>query len=440
MKRFLLTDARVCQRDDSLVAVDLYVEDGMIRKIGQSLADTIPADVPRIHAGGRLLAPGFIDLHVHLRDPGLTYKETLTTGTQAAALGGYTQVLAMPNTKPVPDTPEQLRTLVSRAAEEGVVRVGFYSSITQGERGECFVPFEEQAEAGCVAFSDDGRGVQATDKTYEAMQALAKLGPRGILAEHCEEESLLAGGYIHAGKYAREHGHRGILHAVEDLMIARDLLLAAETSCRYHICHMSTSRGCDLLRLAQSWGADVSGEVTPHHLLLTDADLEEDGKWKMNPPLREEKDRQALLQALREGVICAIATDHAPHGEEEKARGLEKAPFGITGLETAFPLLYTKLVRKGELSLHRLLEALTASPASRFGLAGGKLEEGEVADLVLIDLDEQWTIDPALHASKGKNTPFGGWKVQSRITDVWCAGTQVVKDAQLTGRRYAEDE
>lgn len=435
-----IRDARICTEDSQLHPCELLIAEDRILGVGEDLEEKarMLETVAVLDARGMLLAPGFVDVHVHLRDPGYTQKETLRTGTEAAALGGYTAVLAMPNVKPVPSEPENIRELLERARKEAVVRTGFYSPITVDLKGEELVAFEEMLEAGACAFSDDGKGVQDSQSTFEAMKAISKAG--GLLVEHCEEESLLQGGYIHAGEYAETHGHAGILHAVEEVMTARDLVLAAQTQVPYHLCHVSTKKCCDLLALAQSWGANVSGEVTPHHLLLTEADLREDGNWKMNPPLRTEEDRQALIRALREGILQIIATDHAPHTPEEKARGLAQAPFGIIGLETAFSLLYTHLVQTGSLPLRTLLDAMSTNPAQRFQLPGGRLEVGCAADCVLIDLDAEWEIDPNRFASKGRNTPFSGWRVQGRVDTVFCQGRCVVQSAALTGMRYNDEE
>lgn len=433
----LLKNARICTKDNDLSEVQLLINEHKIEFCGAVLPENLQSKVETvIDAEGKLLAPGFVDTHVHLRDPGFTHKETLTTGTQAAALGGFTCVMAMPNVKPVPDHPELIRELMARSRRECVIDARFYSSITKEEKGLEFVPFVEQLQAGAIAFSDDGRGVQNASNSKKAMQIVASLG--GIMAQHCEEESLLDGGYIHDGCYCRRHLHKGISHSVEEVMTGRDLILAAETGCRFHLCHMSTKRCVDLLRLAkEEWQADVSAEITPHHLISVDMDVQEDGVWKMNPPLREEGDRQALIAALREGLVDIIATDHAPHTAEEKARGLAKSPFGITGLETAFSLLYTDLVLKKELSLSRLLHCMTKGPAERFGLTElGELVPGKRADFVLIDLEQEYTVDVADHASKGKNTPYQGKKVAGKITDVWCNGRQVVAQGRLTGKYF----
>lgn len=435
-----IRDAVVCNERSQFEPCEVLIAEDRILGVGQDLEEKVRMleTVTVLDAKGMLITPGFVDVHVHLRDPGYTQKETIRSGSEAAALGGYTTIVAMPNVKPTPNQPDRIRELVQRAQKEAVIRTYFYSPITEDLEGNTCVPFAEMLEAGACAFSDDGHGVQDVQATLEAMRQIQKVG--GILAEHCEEESLLQGGYIHSGTYAAEHGHPGILHAVEEVMTGRDLLLAAETGVAYHLCHVSTSRCCDLLALAKRWGVDATGEVTPHHLLLTDSDLQEDGNWKMNPPLRTEADRQSLVAALRDGTLGIVATDHAPHTQEEKERGLAGSPFGIIGLETAFALLYSRLVCTGELPLRTLLDAMSTNPAERFHLPGGRLEVGSPADCALIDLNQTWTIDPEHFASKGRNTPFAGWTVQGRIHTLFCRGRCVVQGAELTGNRYEEDE
>lgn len=437
-----IQNARRCRQGNVLEKVELLFSEEGILKIAELLDEEEIAriaaqkgeQVERLDAQGRLLCPGFVDVHAHLRDPGFTQQEDMYSGSRSAVKGGFTQVMAMPNVRPVPDSPEHLRQMQQRAEEVSLIPLHFYSSISKGEKGEELVDFAAQRAAGVFAFTDDGIGLQSTANCRRAMEEIAQLD--GLMAQHCEEEALLEGGYIHAGAYCRSKGHRGIRHSVEEVMTARDLILATETGCRYHLCHMSTARSVDLLELAQSWGADVSGEVCPHHLLSTEADLQEDGNWKMNPPLREESDRQRLLRALREGTIRIVATDHAPHLAERKALGLEKAPFGIHGFETAFPLLYTELVKKGELELSLLLRALSEEPAKRFRLPGGRLEEGEPADFLLIDLEKEFVIDRQQLASKSQNTPYHGRKVCGKVEWVFSRGRCLLKEGEFTGERY----
>jgi len=345
--------------------------------------------------------PGFCDVHVHFREPGFSYKETMESGSRAAARGGYTAVCAMPNLNPVPDSPEHLQQELNLIRDSAVIRVYPYGAITVGERGEQLADLEGLSR-DVVAFSDDGKGVQDPEMMRSAMIIARGLGR--IIAAHCEDNSLLRGGYIHDGAWAAAHGHRGICSESEWRPIARDLELAAETGCAYHVCHISCRESVELIRRAKRSGVDVTCETAPHYLLLDENDLREEGRFKMNPPIRSRDDREALLEGLTDGTIDMIATDHAPHSPEEKSRGLEGSAFGIVGLETAFPLLYTGLVRRGILSLDRLVELMAVAPRKRFGLPLG-------ADFCVWDLDEVSRIDPADFLSRGKATPFEGWEV-----------------------------
>lgn len=427
MKRIVMENALRVNENSELVPCSLLVEEGIIAGINGSWEKD--ANTVIIDAKGLVLSPGFIDLHVHLREPGGEGKETIRTGARAALRGGFTQIFAMPNTQPTPDTPERLRDLQERARKDAPITIGFYAPITKGEKGEELVDLEVLTQAGAAAFSDDGKGVQSAGMMYRAMLNAQKLGK--VLAAHCEEDSLLFGGYIHQGEYSKAHGHRGIHPLVEDLQIQRDIALSEATQCPYHICHMSTSKGVSMLGEAKKSSVPVTGEVTPHHLLLTEKDLQEDGDYKMNPPLRSERDRQALIQGLRDGIIDAIATDHAPHDEESKSRGLEGSAFGVVGLETAFPLLYTHLVLPGELPLKRLLDALTSGPAKVMGLETGRLEVGSPADLVLLDLEKTWNIEKKNFESKGKNTPFEGYSVKGQVHTVLAKGQIVMQGGQI---------
>ena len=387
---------------------DVLIRDGRIAGTGPGLH----AEGARvIDCTGRLVSAGFTDIHVHLREPGFSAKETLRTGTLAAAAGGYTTVCAMPNLDPVPDSAEHLAVEQALIDRDAVIRVLPYCSITRGRKGLELVDMAALKDR-CCAFSDDGSGVQREGMMREAMTAAAREGC--IIAAHCEDESLLHGGYIHDGRYAREHGHRGICSESEWGQIARDLELCAETGCRYHVCHISTAESVDLIRRAKAAGVRVTCETAPHYLVLCEDDLQEDGRWKMNPPLRSAADREALVEGLRDGTIDAVATDHAPHTAGEKARGLEGSAMGIVGLETAFPVLYTALVRTGRIPLERLVEALTDGPRKAFRLGGG-LREGEAADLTVIDLSDEYVIDPSRFLSKGRATPFAGMTVRGRI-------------------------
>ena len=350
------------------------------------------------------LLPGFCDVHVHLREPGFSYKETIRTGSLAGARGGYTALCAMPNLSPVPDSPEHLALQQAIIDRDACIDVRPYGAITLGQRGETLADLEGMAP-GVVAFSDDGKGVQDPGLMREAMVRAKALGK--LIAAHCEDNRLLHGGYIHDGAYAAAHGHRGICSESEWGPIARDLELAAETGCAYHVCHVSTKESVALLRQAKRDGLNVSCETAPHYLLLDENDLQEDGRFKMNPPLRSREDREALLEGLADGTIDMIATDHAPHSAEEKAKGLAHSAFGVVGLETAFPLLYTGLVREGVLSLEALVDLLCHRPRARFGLPLG-------ADYSLWDLNASYTIDPAEFLSLGRATPFAGRRVFGR--------------------------
>ena len=363
---------------------------------------------------GFAVFPGFADVHVHLREPGFSYKETIRTGTLAAAHGGYTDVCAMPNLDPVPDSAQTLAPQLDAIRKSAVVRVHPYGAITRAERGEALADMAALSDA-VAAFSDDGRGVQDEQRMEEAMREAKRLG--SIIAAHCEDNSLLHGGYIHDGAYARAHGHRGICSASEYSQIERDLRLAAKTGCSYHVCHISTKESVALIREAKRAGVDVTCETAPHYLLLTEDDLQEDGRFKMNPPLREQADRQALLEGLCDGTIDMIATDHAPHSAEEKSRGLEKSLMGIVGLETAFPLLYTELVLKGVISLAKLIELLHGNPCKRFSV-GGSFPQ----NCTVFDLAAQYIVDPDTFLSMGRATPFAGRTVRGRCMLTVCGG------------------
>ncbi len=355
--------------------------------------------------GETVIFPGFCDVHVHFREPGFSYKETIKTGSLAAARGGYTEVFAMPNLNPVPDSVPHLNEELELINRDAVISVRPYGALTEGEKGRVSADLEGMAPL-VIAFSDDGKGVQDAGMMREVMARCASLNK--VLAAHCEDESLLHGGYIHDGRYAAAHGHRGICSASEWKPIERDLKLAAETGVKYHVCHVSAKESVKLIRDAKRSGVNVTCETAPHYLLLDENDLIEDGRFKMNPPLRSREDREALLEGLADGTIDMIATDHAPHSAEEKARGLEKSPFGIVGIETAFPLVYTHLVKKGVIRMDRLLELLVTNPRERFGLA---LSNG---DWALWDLSEEYAIDPDGFLSMGKASPFAGWKVLGR--------------------------
>lgn len=355
------------------------------------------------------LIPGFADVHVHFREPGFFYKETMKAGTQAAARGGYTAVCTMPNLRPAPSDMEALEKQLSIIRRDAVVKVYPYGTITREQNGRSELSDMEAMKEAVIAYSDDGKGVQTAGRMEEAMKKARELGK--IIVAHCEDESLLEGGYIHKGAYAASHGHRGICSESEWKQVERDLGLCKKTGARYHVCHVSTKETVELIRQAKKDGLPVTCETAPHYLVLCEDDLREDGRFKMNPPLRSAADRDALIAAVQDGTIDMIATDHAPHSEEEKSRGLAESAFGIVGLETAFPVLYTFLVKKGVLSLETLIERMAIAPRRVFGMEGGYLREGQVADLAVLDLAARFAIDPRRFLSKGRSTPFAGMEV-----------------------------
>lgn len=389
----------------------LKVAEGVIaeRMVGNAPPDTTGCET--IDAQGKWIAPGFIDMHVHLREPGFEYKETIRSGTASAAKGGFTTIAPMPNTRPVTDTPETVKFVRDKAAAEGAVRVLPYAAITKNELGRELTDFAALKEAGAIGFTDDGVGVQNAQMMKNAMKLARALGSPVIA--HCEDDSLVQGAAVTEGEFARRHGLKGIPNESEAIHVGRDILLAEATGAHYHICHVSTEQSVRLIRLGKSTGVKVTAEVCPHHLVLSDEDIPDsmDANWKMNPPLRTPRDVAACLEGLEDGTIDIIVTDHAPHSAEEKAKGLAKAPFGIHGFETAFPLLYTKFVKTGRWTLDFLLRKMTRDPAKVFGLPYGTLELGAPADITLIDLEQEREVDPSTFLSLGRNTPFTGWKL-----------------------------
>ena len=351
-----------------------------------------------------IIVPGLCDVHVHFREPGFSYKETIASGSAAAAHGGYTAVCTMPNLDPVPDSAEHLQVQLDAIKRGAAIKVLPYGAITVGEKGEKLADMEAMSDKVC-AFSDDGKGVQNDEMMREAMTAAKRLGK--IIAAHCEDNSLLCGGYIHDGEYARMHGHRGISSASEYKQIERDLRLAEETGCAYHVCHISTKESVELIRQAKAHGVNVTCETAPHYLVLCDEDMQEDGRFKMNPPLRSREDKKALIEGIKDGTIDMIATDHAPHSAEEKGRGLEKSLMGVVGLETAFPVLYTELVMKNIITLDRLVELMSFKPKERFGIDTNN-------DFAVFDISEAYKIDPENFLSMGRATPFAGREVFGR--------------------------
>ena len=361
--------------------------------------------------------PGFCDVHVHFREPGFPYKETIASGSLAAAHGGYTAVCTMPNLNPIPDSGEHLRVQTQIIEKDACIHVYPYGTITVGQKGECLSDMEAMAD-DCIGFSDDGKGVQSEELMLAAMRKAKELGK--LIVAHCEDNSLLRGGYIHDGDYAKAHGHRGICSESEWGPIARDLKLVEKTGCAYHVCHISTKESVELIRQAKAKGLNVTCETGPHYLLMTDEDLQEEGRFKMNPPLRGREDRDALIAGILDGTIDMIATDHAPHSAEEKTRGLENSAFGVVGIETAFPLMYTYFVKTGRISMEKLLDLMVYAPRKRFHIPLGE-------DYSVWDLSAQEVIDPEAFLSMGHATPFEGWKVSGRCVLTVCDGSVVYR-------------
>ncbi|MFJ7728961.1 dihydroorotase [Neobacillus sp. NPDC097160] len=404
--KLLIQNANYIASNGQMIQTDILIENGIITKIEKKLAEEADRTVD---AAGMVVSPGFIDLHVHLREPGGERKETIATGTMAAAKGGFTTVATMPNTRPVPDTINHMEDLQKRIQETAHVRVLPYASITTRLLGQELTDFAGLKGAGAFAFTDDGVGIQSASMMLEAMQKAAALDM--TVVAHCEENTLINKGCVHDGTFAKRNDLNGIPSVCESVQIARDVLLAEAAGCHYHVCHVSTKESVRVIRDAKRAGIKVTAEVTPHHLLVSQDDIPGlDANYKMNPPLRDAADRAALIEGLLDGTIDFIATDHAPHTLEEKSEGMELAPFGIVGLETAFPLLYTHFVCKNMISLEELIGFLTRKPADSFDLPFGKIEIGAPADLVLLNLNEEKEIDPSGFLSKGKNTPFAGWK------------------------------
>jgi len=406
----LLKNGKKLDEKGGLSTTDILIKDGKIIQIASNIAVTYARIVA---LNGKLVTAGLIDVHVHLREPGGEHKETIITGTASAARGGYTLIAAMPNTNPVPDSASNLEKIRKKIEEDALVRVLPYGSMTVNLEGVVLVDFDALAP-DVLAFTDDGKGIQEAGMMYRAMQNAVKVG-KPIVA-HCEDESLLFGGYLHGGTYADANRYKGILSASESVHIARDSILAKATRAQYHVCHVSTKESVSIIRWAKSEGINITAEVSPHHLLLADKDINADeiANYKMNPPLRGEEDRLACIEGVLDGTIDMIATDHAPHTADEKALPLEQAPFGIVGLETAFPLMYTNFVKIGDWSLKFLLDRMTVNPAEVFGLPYGKLEVGQPADIAVFDLDASYEIDVDAFVSKGRNTPFGGYKVSGK--------------------------
>ena len=423
--RYLLQNAQLLSSGGVFRAADVLLSDGRIVSIGDRIS--CPADAVSIDLHKAVLFPGFVDVHVHLREPGFSYNETILTGTLAAAHGGFAHVAAMPNLDPVPDCAAALAVQRAIIEKDALVHVHPYGAISVGEKGERLADLEGLAP-GVIAFSDDGRGVQSESLMREAMMQCRRLGK--ILAAHCEDNSLLHGGYIHDGAYARAHGHRGICSESEWGPIARDLRLAEQTGCAYHVCHVSTKESVALIRAAKRRGVDVTCETAPHYLTFTDEDLQEDGRFKMNPPLRAREDRDALIEGLLDGTIDMLVTDHAPHSREEKARGLEKSAMGVVGLETSFAASYTALVQTGILPLEKLVDLMHGAPMRRFG-CGTELAEGQPADLTAFDLTKTYTVDPETFLTMGRATPFAGRALTGVCKLTMIGGEPVWKEETL---------
>ena len=401
--------------------LDVLITDGKINTLGTSIS-TNGVDAV-FYAQDKYLIPGFVDVHVHLREPGFSYKETIKTGTLAAAKGGYTAVCPMPNINPVPDSVENIKTELDLIKKDAVINVYPFASITKGRKGGGELVDFDALKNYAVGFSDDGTGVQKEQDMALAMEKCAKLGK--IISAHCEVNDLLKGGYIHDGEYCKTHGHKGICSASEYEQIERDCKLAKKTGVHYHVCHISTKESVDIIRRAKAEGVNVTCETGPHYLTMCDKDLQEDGRFKMNPPLRSEEDKQALLQGILDGTIDVIATDHAPHSAEEKSKGLAGSAMGVVGLETSFAVLYTKLVKAGFITLEKLIELMSVNPRKIFDLPGGEIKEGEVADLALLDLDAKWCVNPDDFLSMGRATPFEGWQLQGKNVMTMCGGKTV---------------
>ena len=394
------------------------IETALAMDLSSRISPMVSEQLACFDSPNYVVFPGFCDVHVHFREPGFSYKETIKTGSLSAARGGYTAVCTMPNLNPVPDSVENLNLQRSIIENDACIHVYPYGAITVGEKGEVLADIEGMAPYVC-GFSDDGRGVQRNEMMKEAM-IRAKAQGKMIVA-HCEVNDLLRGGYIHDGEYAKLHGHRGICSESEWAQVARDIELVKEIGCKYHVCHISTKETVDIIRKAKAEGVDITCETGPHYLVMNDMDLQEDGRFKMNPPIRSEEDRKALLEGILDGTIDMLATDHAPHSAEEKSRGLEKSVFGIVGLETAFPIMYTYLVKPGIMTMERLMEVMVDAPRKRFGLPLGN-------DFSIWDLEAEYEIDPSEFVSLGKATTFSGWKVNGRCKATVCDGKVVYKE------------
>ena len=407
--------------DGQFKEADLFVSGGTVSSISKNLDYQ---GVTVYNFQNYVIFPGFTDVHVHLREPGFSYKETIKSGTAAAARGGYTSVCSMPNLNPCPDSVESLKEQLDIIGKDALINVYPFATITKGQNGQELSDIDGMKDL-CIGYSDDGRGVQTEEVMLKAMQKVKKADK--IISAHCEDNSLLFGGYIHDGEYAKLHSHKGICSESEWGPIKRDIELIKRTGCKYHVCHISTKESVELIRKAKAEGVDITCETGPHYLTMHDMMLKDEGRFKMNPPLRSTKDMEALLEGIKDGTIDMIATDHAPHSAEEKSKGLEKSAMGVVGIETAFPICYTKLVKTGIITLERLVELLNINAKKRFGI-GSEIKEGELADFTVFDLNEEYVIDPNEFLSLGRATPFEGEKVFGRCKMTVCGGKLVYKD------------
>lgn len=409
-------------RSGEFVSEDICVSDGIFVS-----KTALSPEAEVVGCNNCFVFPGFVDVHVHLRQPGFLYKETIASGTAACAHGGYTDVCSMPNLNPTPDCPANLKLQLDAIKSDALINVHPYGTITKGEKGEELSDMEGMAH-DVVAFSDDGRGVQSGEMMLDAMLKAKSLGK--MIVAHCEDNSLLNGGYIHDGEYAASHGHKGICSESEWGPIARDIELVKKSGCSYHVCHISTAESVDIIRKAKKSGVDITCETGPHYLLLDDSDLEEHGRFKMNPPLRSKSDREALIEGILDGTIDMIATDHAPHSHEEKSKGLRDSLMGVVGIETAFPLMYTYFVKNGIITIEKLMKLLHDNAAERFGI-GSDIEIGNPASFTVFDLDAEYKINPEDFLSNGRSTPFEGWKVNGRCILTMCSGKVAYTDGSL---------